>query len=191
MSQGNLIKHMESCNGDMHHTAPVDIQEPEGSEIEICTIVADPSDDMDTSHPMIQSPRASIRETVMGESQMIQTFTPDHTPEPTDPQVENAMGDDVGEIDVVSVEEVEPNDIETTLSVSDEIGTTEETGNSPTEPPNIHRHYTVKAMPVKVKKIKLKRIELKKLRPPNETKGYSYGLPLSSPKPPQNSPIKI
>ena len=46
-------------------------------------------------------------------------------------------------------------------------------------------------MPVKVKKTKLKRIQLKKLRLPNKNKGYTYGLPPSSPKPPQNSPIKI
>ena len=60
-----------------------------------------------------------------------------------------------------------------------------------TEPPNIHRHYRLRAIPVKVKKTKLKRIELKKLRPPNKVKGYNYGLPPSPPSPPDNSPIKI
>ena len=94
---------------------------------------------------------------------MVQTFTPDHTPKPIDPQLENAMGNDIGEIDVVSVEQVEPNDIKITVSVSGEAGTTEETGDSPTDPNKRNRHYTVKAMPVKVKKTKLKRIQLKKL----------------------------
>ena len=127
----------------MHNMAPVDIQEPEGNETEICHEAADPSDYTYTRDPVSQTPRASTTEAVSSDSQMILTGTPDPTHEVTTLQVQDTRGEEEDEIDVVSVEGAEPNNIGTTATVVNAISETGDETNPPlacTEPPNIHRH---------------------------------------------------
>ena len=112
---------MEGCKGNMHNTAPVDIsiQELEGNKTEICYGTAEPSDPTYAGDPVSQAPRASTTEAVLSDSQMIPAGTPDPMQEVTTLQVQHTQGEEEQEIDVVGVDEAEPNNIETTATVVD------------------------------------------------------------------------
>ena len=105
----------------MHNTAPVDIliQEPEGNETEVCYGKAEPSNPTYAGDPVSQAPRASTTEAAPSDSQVIPTGMPDPTPEVTTLQVQHTQGEEEQEIDVVGVDEAEPNNIETTATVVD------------------------------------------------------------------------
>ena len=112
---------MEGCKGNMHNTALVDIliQEPEGNKTEICYGTAEPSDPTYAGDPVSQAPRASTTEAAPSDSQVIPTGMPDPTPEVTTLQVQHTQGEEEQEIDVVRINEAEPNNIETTATVVD------------------------------------------------------------------------
>ena len=56
------------------------------------------------------------------------------------------------------------------------------------DPPQMHWHFKLRAIPLKETKTKMKRIQMKKLRSLNRIEGFDYGLPSS---PPSNRPIRI
>ena len=166
----------------------ISIQEPEGNKTEVCYSTAELSDPTHAGDPMNQTPGVSTAGTAPNDSQVIPIDMPDPEPEATTTQqMQHTRDEDEQEKDVVGIDEAELKVAKTATNgteirseealypsrpktatntelpvivvnhphkVKDEIDLP--IGN--VDPSHMHRHFKLKAAPLKVMKTKMKRI---------------------------------